>query len=120
MTLANAGHLSPYLDGKEIELLGALPLGVAAAPYMKRANFNLHPSSHLTFYSDGVIEAQNHKGELFGFERVREISTHSAAFIVEAAKQFGQEDYITVITIQRVAVGEESTELGAEPMLAPS
>src|SRR4029079_9805534 len=29
VTIANAGHLSPYLDGKEIELPGALPLGIA-------------------------------------------------------------------------------------------
>jgi sigma-B regulation protein RsbU (phosphoserine phosphatase) len=29
VTIANAGHLSPYLDGREVELPGALPLGVA-------------------------------------------------------------------------------------------
>jgi serine phosphatase RsbU (regulator of sigma subunit) len=57
----------------------------------------------LTFYSDGVVEAQSQKGELFGFERGRAISTQSAAAIVEAAAQFGQSDDITVVAIQRMA-----------------
>jgi len=50
-----------------------------------------------------VIEAQNQKGELFGFDRARDISTQPAAAIAEAAKQFGQEDDITVVTITREA-----------------
>jgi sigma-B regulation protein RsbU (phosphoserine phosphatase) len=65
--------------------------------------FYLAPGSRLTFYSDGVIEAQNQKGELFGFDRAKAISTEPAAAIVEAAKQFGQEDDITVVTVVRQA-----------------
>jgi serine phosphatase RsbU (regulator of sigma subunit) len=61
------------------------------------------PGDRLTFYSDGVVEAQSVKGELFGFERAREISTEPAANIVEAAKRFGQQDDITVVTIERAA-----------------
>jgi serine phosphatase RsbU (regulator of sigma subunit) len=63
--------------------------------------FALAPGSRLTFYSDGVVEAQNQKGELFGFDRARDLSSQPAAAIVEAAKQFGQEDDITVVTIER-------------------
>lgn len=103
VTLANAGHLSPYLDGNEIESPGALPLGVAAGLRYETTRFRIEPGSRLTFYSDGVIEAQNQKGELFGFDRGREISTLPAAAIVEAAKNFGQEDDITVVTITRAA-----------------
>jgi hypothetical protein len=99
--IANAGHLSPYLDGREVELDGALPLGVLSGARYETREFFLAPGSRLTFLSDGVIEAQNAKGELFGFERAREISTQPAAAIVEAAKQFGQEDDITVVTIER-------------------
>ena len=63
--------------------------------------FSLAPGSRLTFYSDGVIEAQDFEGKLFGFDRGRELSMQSAAAIVEAAKQFGQQDDIAVVTITR-------------------
>jgi serine phosphatase RsbU (regulator of sigma subunit) len=103
VTIANAGHLSPYLDGIEMELPGALPLGVMSGAHYETKHFHLAPGSRLTFYSDGVVEAQNPLGELFGFDRARDISTQRAATIVETAKQFGQEDDITVVTIARPA-----------------
>ena len=103
VTIANAGHLSPYLDGREVELPGALPLGVTSNAIYERTRVYLAPGSRLTFYSDGVVEAQNPKGELFGFDRARALSTQPAAAIVEAAMQFGQEDDITVVTITRNA-----------------
>jgi hypothetical protein len=103
VSIANAGHLSPYLDGREYELHGALPLGVEAGAQYETSQFFLAPGSRLTFYSDGVVEAQNQKGELFGFERGRVLSTQSAAAIVEAAKEFGQSDDITVVAITRQA-----------------
>ena len=60
VTIANAGHLSPYLDGKEVELPGALPLGIAdGGGKFEPKRFELRPGSRLTFYSDGVVEAQN-------------------------------------------------------------
>jgi phosphoserine phosphatase RsbU/P len=103
VSIANAGHLSPYLDGREVELFGALPLGARANAIYETSHFYLAPGSRLTFYSDGVVEAQNQKGELFGFERGRELSTQPAAAIVEAAKEFGQADDITVVAITREA-----------------
>ena len=103
VTIANAGHLSPYLDGKEVELAGALPLGVVSGAVYAESHAFLGPGSRLTLYSDGVIEAQNQHGELFGFERAQAISTQPAAAIVEAARKFGQEDDITVVTIARDA-----------------
>jgi hypothetical protein len=101
VTIANAGHLSPYLDGHEVELPGALPLGVISGGNYETIQFYLAHGSRLTFYSDGVVEAQNSQGELFGFERAKAISTEPAAAIVEAAKLFGQEDDITVVAIAR-------------------
>jgi phosphoserine phosphatase RsbU/P len=103
VTIANAGHLSPYLDGREVELPGALPLGVVGNAKYETTQFCLAPGSRLTFYSDGVVEAQNQKGELFGFDRAKSISTQPAAAIVEAAVQFGQSDDITVVAIERQA-----------------
>ena len=101
VTIANAGHLSPYLDGLEIELPGALPLGILAGAHYQTTQFQLDAGSRLTFYSDGVVEAQNPQGDLFGFERAKAISTQPAAAIVDAAVKFGQSDDITVVTIQR-------------------
>ena len=109
VTIANAGHLSPYLDGKEVELPGALPLGVASSTLYETTELHLDPGSRLTFYSDGVVEAQRPDGELFGFDRAREISTQPAPAIAEAAKRFGQEDDITVMSITRTAAGAESS-----------
>jgi phosphoserine phosphatase RsbU/P len=103
VTVANAGHLSPYLDGREIELPGAFPLGAISGATYETSQFFLAHGSRLTFYSDGVVEAQNQKGELFGFDRARALSTEPAAAIVEAAQQFGQSDDITVVTIERHA-----------------
>jgi sigma-B regulation protein RsbU (phosphoserine phosphatase) len=101
VTVANAGHLSPYMDGVEMELPGALPLGVAGDARYETSRFWLAPGGRLTFYSDGVVEARAAGGELFGFERAQAISTVGAAEIVAAAKRFGQEDDITVVTVVR-------------------
>jgi len=101
VAIANAGHLSPYLDGVEIDLPGALPLGIEPKIHYGTRQLQLPAGSRLTFYSDGVIEAQNSSGELFGFQRGCEISMQPAAKIVAAAKSFGQQDDITVVSITR-------------------
>jgi hypothetical protein len=50
------------------------------------------------------VEASDPQGTLYGFERTRAISAQSAQNIAATARAFGQEDDITVLTIQRVAV----------------
>ena len=102
--IANAGHLAPYLDGTEVNLPSALPLGIVSGASYEFSRLHLSPGSRLTFYSDGVPEARSQRGELFGFERAGAISTKSASEIVAAAKQFGQADDITVVAIQRETV----------------
>lgn len=101
VTIANAGHLSPYLDGHEVELAGGLPLGILGGTLYELSQFVLHPGSWLTFLSDGVVEAQNSKGELYGFDRAKAISAEPATAIVNAAVDFGQADDITVVRIAR-------------------
>ena len=64
----------------------------------------LDPGDALTFLSDGVVEARSAAGELFGFDRTRDISAHSAQQIADAAARFGQEDDITVLTVRLSAV----------------
>ena len=99
VTLANAGHLPPYVNGREVTVEFALPLGLAASASYVETRFSLAPGDKLTFLSDGVVEARNAAGELFGFERTAALSTESAQNIAHAASTFGQEDDITVLTI---------------------
>ncbi|HTX75722.1 MAG TPA: SpoIIE family protein phosphatase [Terracidiphilus sp.] len=99
LTAANAGHLPPYLDGAELKLESRLPLGLTPHSDYTEAHLTLSPGSRLTFLTDGVVEAQSPSGELFGFDRTRQISTQSAEAIASAAQAHGQEDDITVLTL---------------------
>jgi serine phosphatase RsbU (regulator of sigma subunit) len=58
VTIANAGHLSPYCDGAELELEAGIPLGIAAGVEYKETEFVLQPNQSITFLSDGVVEAR--------------------------------------------------------------
>jgi hypothetical protein len=100
VTVANAGHLPPYHDGREIQLDPSLPLGIASDAEYAETTLTLALGDTLTFLSDGVVEARNASGELFGFERTAAISTQAAESIARAASTFGQEDDITVLTLQ--------------------
>ena len=99
MTAANAGHLAPYLDGKELDLENGLPLGLAAESSYPETTRKLALGARLTMLTDGVIEAQSATGVLYGFDRTAAISTQPAESIAQAARQFGQEDDITVLTL---------------------
>jgi hypothetical protein len=99
--VANAGHIPPYINGKELALDGALPLGALPEISFPTQRFQLSAGESMLLVSDGVVEARNAAGELFGFERTRSISTHTADQIADAAKQFGQDDDITVLTLAR-------------------
>ena len=103
MVIANAGHLSPYLNSQEINLPGALPLGVIPQANYEEERFYLHPGDRILLLSDGVVEARQPSGELFGFDRVRFLSNQTAFYLADAAKAFGQEDDITVLTVRRLA-----------------
>jgi hypothetical protein len=99
MTIANAGHLNPYREGREMDLANALPLGVIPGIQYEEAEFELKVGDRLIFLSDGVVEAANSDRELFGFERTQQVSNESARYIAQAAKRFGQTDDITVVSV---------------------
>jgi serine phosphatase RsbU (regulator of sigma subunit) len=105
-SLANAGHLSPYLNGNEMQMEGALPLGAIAGIEFPVLRFRLAAGDTLMLMSDGVVEAQDAEGRLFGFERIGELLCErvTAAGLATAAQNFGQEDDITVLTVTRSAV----------------
>jgi GAF domain-containing protein len=97
--LANAGHIAPYLAGREIATPPALPLGLVPDQTYELVQGRLAPGEQLVLLSDGVPEARSQTGELYGFERLPSLTKNSAQEIAEAAKQFGQEDDITVLTL---------------------
>jgi serine phosphatase RsbU (regulator of sigma subunit) len=103
LVIASAGHPPPYLNSQEVILPGGLPLGVVPDVVYEETRLYLHPGDRLLMMSDGVAEARKPNGELFGFDRVRNLSNQSAFFIADAAKEFGQEDDITVLTVRRLA-----------------
>lgn len=102
-TIASAGHPAPFLNDKEIEMAGALPLGID--PEMKYEEMQLHfrAGDRCALYTDGLLEARAPSGEIFSFERLQELfaSSADAARASETAVNFGQEDDITVLTLTR-------------------
>ncbi len=108
VTLANAGHLPPYLNGEPLVMEGALPLGIIEAAEPSIMDFKLQANDKLVLVSDGIAEATDATGNLFGFERVRELlrASRTAAEVARAAQTFGQEDDISVITVARSVATE--------------
>jgi hypothetical protein len=105
VTLANAGHLPPYLNGQPLEVEGALPLGVIEDAGSTVTHFQLQENDRLVLASDGIVEAMDEQGQLFGFTRVQELlqARLSASELAATAQSFGQRDDISVIAVTRTA-----------------
>jgi hypothetical protein len=105
VTIANAGHLAPYRDGRELNCESGLPLGIISTADYAESKLELGHGDSLTLMSDGVVEARSASGELFGFERTRDLSAERAENIAQAALAFGQEDDITVLKLTMEPIG---------------
>jgi len=110
LTVANAGHIAPYVNGTELPLENGLPLGLDAGSTYLESTFRLALAEQLTLMTDGVVEARDRTGELYGFDRAAVIASGSAESIARAAQEFGQEDDITVVTLVRLCVAEEAAD----------
>jgi serine phosphatase RsbU (regulator of sigma subunit) len=119
VTMSHAGHLPPYLNGNEVQMEGALPLGMISGVEFSSQSLQLQPGDELTLMSDGIAEAQDSQGRLFGFDRVHEMMSKRATAeeIAAAAQAFGQADDITVLQVQWLG---QSTAMAfaPEPQLA--
>ena len=122
VTIANAGHLPPFLNQTEVALDGSLPLGLVMVARYDEVTVNLHPGDQMSLYTDGLLEARNASGELYGFDRLYTLlSTRpTAQQATQAAVAFGQDDDITVLTLTRLAAGQESSTSLVSPFLAPA
>jgi len=108
--IANAGHLAPFHAGREIDLSGSLPLGLAANEQYESITMQLRAGETLTLLTDGVLEARGPKGELYGYERLSTLmqAQPTVQQIVDAACSFGQDDDITVLSVALMANTESS------------
>jgi serine phosphatase RsbU (regulator of sigma subunit) len=90
---------------------GALPLGIAPEAAYDEQTLSLQVGDYFSLYTDGLLEARNPAGEIYSFERLESLfATHpDATRASEEAVSFGQDDDITVLTLTRIAAGEEGT-----------
>jgi predicted ester cyclase len=116
LTYANAGHDLPYLhrngDAEELRARG-MPLGLMPGMGYEEKETILEVGESALFYSDGLVEAHDPKGEMFGFSRLRAlVAQHGAEerslgnFLLEELYSFvgegwEQEDDITLLTLER-------------------
>jgi serine phosphatase RsbU (regulator of sigma subunit) len=116
---ANAGHDLPYLhhdgDAEELRARG-MPLGLMSSMGYEEMDLVLEAGESVLFYSDGLVEAHDSQGEMFGFPRLRAlIAQHGEEralgdFLLEELYTFvgegwGQEDDITLLTLRRSRIG---------------
>ena len=112
---ANAGHDLPYLhrNGAAEELRArGMPLGLMPAMSYEEKEIVLDVGEAALFYSDGLVEAHDPRGEMFGFPRLRAlIAEHAEKESLEEAlleelysfvgEGWEQEDDITLLTLRR-------------------
>jgi serine phosphatase RsbU (regulator of sigma subunit)/predicted ester cyclase len=119
LSYANAGHDLPYLhrtngDAEELRARG-MPLGLMPGMSYEEREASLREEYGVLFYSDGLVEAHDPKGEMFGFPRLRELVAEHADeemslgdFLLKELYRFTgegweQEDDITLLTLRRFA-----------------
>jgi serine phosphatase RsbU (regulator of sigma subunit)/predicted ester cyclase len=113
---ANAGHDLPYLrrrsgDAEELRARG-MPLGLMPGMGYEEKEIRLDVGEGVFFYSDGLVEAHDPKGKMFGFPRLRALIAEHAEerppgdFLMEELYSFvgegwEQEDDITLLRLKR-------------------
>jgi serine phosphatase RsbU (regulator of sigma subunit) len=116
LTYANAGHDLPYLrhrngDAEELRARG-MPLGLMQGMSYEQKETILQADEMALLYSDGLVEAHDQRGEMFGFPRLRELvakhgdETSLEETLLEELYSFTgegweQEDDITLLTLRR-------------------
>ena len=114
LTYANAGHDLPYLhrNGAAEELRArGMPLGLMPGMGYEEKEIELNYGQGVLFYSDGLVEAHDPEGEMFGFPRLRAlVAEHGQErslgdFLLQelysfTGKDWEQEDDITLLTLR--------------------
>jgi serine phosphatase RsbU (regulator of sigma subunit)/anti-sigma regulatory factor (Ser/Thr protein kinase) len=131
LVYANAGHDPPYSqrggDAQELRARG-MPLGLMPGMPYEEKEAVLAAGDDLVFYSDGLVEAHDPEGEMFGFPRLRKLIMAQNAgsgeelvdfLLAELARFTGadseQEDDITLVTLERSKTGMRDLEAPLQP-----
>jgi serine phosphatase RsbU (regulator of sigma subunit)/anti-sigma regulatory factor (Ser/Thr protein kinase) len=131
LVYANAGHDPPYTqrggDAQELRARG-MPLGLMPGMPYEEKEAVLAAGDDLVFYSDGLVEAHDPEGEMFGFPRLRKLIMAQSAgsgeelvdfLLAELARFTGpdseQEDDITLVTLERSKTGTGDLEAPLQP-----
>jgi serine phosphatase RsbU (regulator of sigma subunit)/anti-sigma regulatory factor (Ser/Thr protein kinase) len=115
---ANAGHNLPCIHtvaGVVEPRATGMPLGLMSGLTYDEQEITIAPGSSVLLYSDGVVEAHNPRGDLYGFPRLRELVGRTApdsdmvSAVLDDLELFTgpaweQEDDITLVSIVRAAV----------------
>jgi serine phosphatase RsbU (regulator of sigma subunit)/anti-sigma regulatory factor (Ser/Thr protein kinase) len=123
--IANAGHNLPYVRGatgvSEVRATG-MPLGLMPGMNYQELSADLTPGEVMLLSSDGIVEAHDAHGEMFGFPRVREVVGTSGDDVIRGLLEgFGRftgpghepEDDVTLVSIRRAAGAAESAAVFA-------
>jgi predicted ester cyclase len=117
LSYANAGHDLPYLhrngEAEELRARG-MPLGLMAGMSYEEGEASLGEGGCVLFYSDGLVEAHDPEGDMFGFPRLRRlVAEHGQErmlvdFLMGELSSFTgegweQEDDITLLTLRSSA-----------------
>jgi serine phosphatase RsbU (regulator of sigma subunit) len=119
LRFANAGHNLPYAAtaGGVTELRArGMPLGAMPGMTYEENEAHLAPGDGILLHSDGLVEAHDPSGEMFGFPRLRKVVEDSrggenliGACLAELREFVGQgweqEDDITLVTLERTKTG---------------
>jgi serine phosphatase RsbU (regulator of sigma subunit) len=118
LSYANAGHDLPYLhrcsgEAEELRARG-MPLGLMPGMSYEEKETILEADEAALFYSDGLVEAHDPEGEMFGFPRLRAlVAKHGEEKSLEetlleelysfVGEGWEQEDDITLLMLRRSA-----------------
>jgi phosphoserine phosphatase RsbU/P len=91
LQIANAGAVQPlFCRGGEVDTVHAegFPLGMFPNVQYEEFSLSTQPGDSLIFFSDGIVDAQNAAGDMFGDDRlkaiVKKFSQKSASKIADA------------------------------------
>jgi serine phosphatase RsbU (regulator of sigma subunit)/anti-sigma regulatory factor (Ser/Thr protein kinase) len=122
---ANAGYNLPFLRrGSEVIELYAtgMPLGLLPDMKYEENETILSPRSCLLFHSDGLVEAHNEAGEMFGFSRLRQLVSEAPCssdlidYLIYHMQEFTgkgweQEDDVTFLTLENTQPESSASEI---------
>jgi serine phosphatase RsbU (regulator of sigma subunit)/CHASE1-domain containing sensor protein/anti-sigma regulatory factor (Ser/Thr protein kinase) len=131
LVYANAGHDPPYVkrdgDAEELRARG-MPLGLMPGMPYDEKEAVLAAGDDLLLYSDGLVEAHDPEGDMFGFPRLGKLIMAKSAgsgeelveFILAELTRFTgpdseQEDDITLVTLERSRAGVKDLEPPLQP-----